>query len=162
MRLLPGLGLVVSFVGRGLAEAVGSLGEGVLGGGEVARAEDDDPLMAVGEMLRTEEPVGTTLLSTVGTGVVSTGACTSPGVENAKAWFGAAVSPFVDTSKASSKESGTAIDLATDPGEAAGMPNPSSNVGDTAGAAIGGIAFPVELVFSWEKEASPKSNVSSN
>jgi hypothetical protein len=66
---------VVSFGGRGLGEAGGSLGDDVLGGGEVLRADDDDPLTAVGEMLRTEDAVGATPLLTGCTGAVSTGAC---------------------------------------------------------------------------------------
>jgi hypothetical protein len=68
----------------------------------------------------------------------------------------------VDTSKASSKESGTAVGLVADPGEVAGRPKPSSKAGDATGATIEGIALSMELVFSWENEAWLKSNVSSN
>ena len=162
VRLLPGLGLAVSFAGRGLGEAEGSLGDDVLGGGEVARPEDDDALTAVGEMLRTEDAVGATPLLVGCTGAVSAGICTGSGAGNAWAWFGVWFSPFVDTSKASSKESGTAVDLVVEIGEVAGKPKPSSKAGDTIGATIEGIALSVELVFSWENEAWLKSNVSSN
>lgn len=54
VSVLPGRAEADSFAGRG--RAAGIFGEDVRGGGDVARADDDDPRTAVGDSLRIDDP----------------------------------------------------------------------------------------------------------
>ena len=85
--MLPGRG-VASLEGRGRAAA--SFGEEVRGGGEVVRVDVEEPLTAVGEVLRTDAFSGRTPLEAYPEPVstdICAGAGVASGTGNVKLWF---------------------------------------------------------------------------